>query len=129
MFLAHFLTAGRMREEVLRLPLQQGTTREPDMERPLFKPVGTPVLRLDTPALVVDVAVLEHNIDTVHAVFRQQPARLRPHVSAHRCPVIAHAQLAAGGTVGGIGVTTLGEAEVFNAHGFRDIDIIGFSQG
>jgi D-serine deaminase-like pyridoxal phosphate-dependent protein len=91
------------------------------MERPLFKPVGTPVLQLDTPALVVDLAVLEQNIDTVHTVFRQRQARLRPHVSAHRCPIIAHAQLAAGGTVGGIGVTTLGEAEVFNAHGFRDI--------
>jgi len=91
------------------------------MERPLFKPVGTPVMRLDTPALVVDLTVLEQNMHTVHALFRQQQARLRPHVSAHRCPNIAHVQIAAGGTVGGISVTTLGEAEVFAAHGCRDL--------
>jgi D-serine deaminase-like pyridoxal phosphate-dependent protein len=93
------------------------------MERPLYKPVGTPVKQLDTPALVVDLAALEHNLETVHAFFRQHQAKLRPHVSAHRCPVLAHKQLAAGGTVGGISVTTLGEAEVFAAHGFSDIFI------
>jgi D-serine deaminase-like pyridoxal phosphate-dependent protein len=91
------------------------------MERPLFKPVGTAVMRLDTPALVVDLTILEQNIATVHALFLQQQARLRPHVSAHRCPSIAHMQTAAGGTVGGISVTTLGEAEVFAAHGCRDL--------
>src|SRR5919108_5910821 len=91
------------------------------MERPLFKPVGTAVMRLDTPALVVDLTVLEQNINTVHALFRQQQAKLRPHVSAHRCPHIAHLQTAAGGTVGGISVTTLGEAEVFAAHGCHDL--------
>jgi D-serine deaminase-like pyridoxal phosphate-dependent protein len=91
------------------------------MERPLFKAVGTPVLQLDTPALVVDLSVLERNIATVHAFFRQCEARLRPHVSVHRCPAIAHKQLAAGDTVEGISVTTLGEAEVFAAYGFSDI--------
>ncbi len=91
------------------------------MERPLFKPVSTPVLQLDTPALVVDVAALQHNITTVHGFFQTQQVKLRPHVSAHRCPVIAHKQLAAGGTTGGISVTTLGEAEVFATHGFPEI--------
>jgi D-serine deaminase-like pyridoxal phosphate-dependent protein len=94
------------------------------MERPLFRPVGTPVTRLDTPALVVDLAVLEQNIDAVHAVFQQHQARLRPHVTAHRCPSLAHMQMAAQGTVGGISVTTLGEAEVFAAHGCRDIFVV-----
>jgi D-serine deaminase-like pyridoxal phosphate-dependent protein len=91
------------------------------MERPIFKSVGTPVLQLDTPALVVDVATLQHNITTVHGFFQSHRVKLRPHVSAHRCPVIAHKQLAAGGTTGGISVTTLGEAEVFAAHGFQHI--------
>lgn len=91
------------------------------MERPLFKPVGTPVQQLDTPALVVDVAALEHNLTTVHQFFQPHQVKLRPHVSAHRCPVIAHKQLAAGGTSGGISVTTLGEAEVFATHGFQEI--------
>jgi D-serine deaminase-like pyridoxal phosphate-dependent protein len=91
------------------------------MERPLFKPVGTPVEQLDTPALVVDLAILERNIDTLHGFFRQQDAKVRPFVESHRCPAIAHKQLAAGGTVGGICVGTVGQAEVFIEHGFTDI--------
>lgn len=94
------------------------------MERPLFKSPGTPVRQLDTPALVVDLGALEHNLETVHAFFRQREAKLRPHVSAHRCPAIAHRQLAAGGTLGGISVTTVGEAEVFATHGFTDILVV-----
>ncbi|MGQ4808244.1 D-threonine aldolase [Candidatus Entotheonellaceae bacterium PAL068K] len=78
-------------------------------------------MQLDTPALVVDLSVLGQNINTVHAFFEQSQAKLRPHVSAHRCPAIAHLQMASAGTVGGISVTTLGEAEVFASHGFRDI--------
>ncbi len=91
------------------------------MERPLFKPVGTPAAQLDTPTLVVDQDALSHNIDTVHAFFSQRGVKLRPHVSAHRCPVIAHKQLSANGNVGGISVTTLGEADIFAAHGFTDM--------
>jgi D-serine deaminase-like pyridoxal phosphate-dependent protein len=95
------------------------------MERPIFKPVGTPVEQLDTPALVVDLAILEGNIDTLHAFFRQHDAKARPHVESHRCPAIAHKQLAAGGTVGGVAVSTVGQAEVFIEHGFTDILVAG----
>jgi D-serine deaminase-like pyridoxal phosphate-dependent protein len=91
------------------------------MERPIFKSVGTPVEHLDTPTLVVDLAILEHNIDTLHAFFHQRAAKVRPHMESHRCPAIAHKQLAAGGTVGGICVSTLGQAEVFTEHGFTDV--------
>lgn len=91
------------------------------MERPVFKPTGTPVQDLDTPALVVDVDTLERNLETVHSFFRQRDSKLRPRMEAHRCPAIAHKQLAAGGTVGGICVSTLGQAEVFAEAGFRDI--------
>jgi D-serine deaminase-like pyridoxal phosphate-dependent protein len=95
------------------------------MERPIFKPVGTPVEQLDTPTLVVDLAILASNIDILHAFFRQHEAKARPHIESHRCPAIAHKQLAAGGTVGGIAVSTVGQAEVFNAHGFTDILVAG----
>lgn len=91
------------------------------MERPIFKPVGTPVMELDTPALVVDLTILEHNIVTLHTFFQQRAAKVRPFVSTHLCPCLAHKQLAAGGTVGGVGVSTLAQAEVFAAHGFSDI--------
>ena len=91
------------------------------MERPIFKPVGTPVEQLDTPALVVDLATFERNLDTLHAFFHQCDAKVRPHIEAHLCPAIAHKQLAAGGAVGGIGVSTVGQAEVFAKYGFTDI--------
>jgi len=67
------------------------------------------------------LAILERNIDTLHAFFLQHAAKVRPQVESHRCPAIAHKQLAAGGTVGGICVSTVGQAEVFAQHGFTDI--------
>ena len=91
------------------------------MERPIFKPVGTPADELDTPSLVVDLDVLEANIETVHGAFRGGAARLRPRVDAHYTPAIAHKQIAAGGTAGGIAVATLGQAEAFAQAGFDDI--------
>ena len=91
------------------------------MERPVWKPIGTPARELDTPALVIDVAALEHNIETLHSFFRKAPAKVRPYVPAHRCPAIAHKQLAAGGTVGGVCVGVVGGAEVFAASGVADI--------
>jgi D-serine deaminase-like pyridoxal phosphate-dependent protein len=91
------------------------------MERPIFKPIGTPATQLDTPALVVDLAVLERNLDVLHGFFRPRDAKVRPHMDAHLCPAIAHKQLAAGGTVGGISVSTVGQAEVFAKYGLTDI--------
>ena len=91
------------------------------MERPIFQPVGTPTLELDTPALVLDLEVMEQNIRVMRDFFQQATARLRPHVSCHQCPNVARRQLAAEGTVGGIAVTTLGEAEVFSDSGFGDL--------
>ena len=91
------------------------------MERPIFKPIGTPEEELDTPALVVDLGKLERNIETMASFFRNGKAKLRPHIAAHGSPAIAHMQLAAGGTVGGVTATTLGQAEVFAANGFADV--------
>ena len=92
-----------------------------DMERPVFQPVGTPVYEIDTPALVVDLVAMELNIEVMHSYFRQSSAKLRPHVAGHQCPQIAHRQLDAGGTVGGISVNTVGEAEVFSESGINNI--------
>ena len=91
------------------------------MERPIFKAPGTRVEKLDTPALVIDLGELEHNIETVHSFFRGADAKLRPHVEAHRCPAIAAMQLASEGTVGGISVNTIGLAEHFANSGVNDI--------
>lgn len=91
------------------------------MERPIYQPVGTSTLELDTPALVLDLEVMQENIEILHRFFRQAPARVRPHVSCHQCPNIARRQLAAGGTCGGIAVASAGEAQVFSDAGFTDI--------
>ncbi len=94
------------------------------MERPIFKPVGTPSDELDTPSLVVDLDILEENIEIMHGSVREGRARLRPRVDVHCTPAIAHKQLAAGGTVGGITAMTLGQAEVFAQAGFSDILVV-----
>ncbi len=91
------------------------------MERPIFQPVGTPVEELDTPALVIDLDVMDRNIRTFQGYFAASAAKARPVVTSHLCPQIGHRQLAVEGTVGGIAVTTLGEAEVFANSGFSDI--------
>ncbi len=91
------------------------------MERPIFQPVGTLVEELDTPALVVDLDVMDRNIQTFQGYFKDTAAKARPVVTSHLCPQIARRQLDALGTVGGIAVTTLGEAEVFANSGFADI--------
>lgn len=91
------------------------------MERPIFKPIGTNTEELDTPSLIVDVEALDHNIAAMASFFADRPAKLRPHVEAHRTPAIAHKQIAAGGHAGGIAVSTVGQAEVFAQNGFHDI--------
>ena len=91
------------------------------MERPIFQSPGTPMEELDTPALVVDLEVMERNIATVHDCFSHTSVKIRPHAGRHQCPQIAHRQLRAGSTMGGIGVTTVGEAEVFSDAGFGHI--------
>ena len=93
------------------------------MERPVFQPVGTPVEELDTPALVVDLDVMDSNISRFHSTFKANGSefQIRPHVSTHQCPHIAHIQAAAAGPGTGIAVNTVGEAEVFAGAGFDDI--------
>lgn len=48
------------------------------------------VSELQTPALVVDTAALEHNLTTMAAAL--PGARLRPHVKAHKCTMLAGRQ-------------------------------------
>jgi len=86
------------------------------VERPIFQPVGTPAEELDTPALVVDLGIMEQNIAVLHdAVGSSDGGRIavRPHVSCHGCPEIAQVQLSTAGNAGGIAVGSLSEAEAF----------------
>lgn len=81
--------------------------------------IGMPLQELDTPALVIDLAVMEKNISTMAGYFAGVGANLRPHVKTHKCPIIAHKQLQAGAK--GITCSKLGEADVMVQSGIRDI--------
>jgi D-threonine aldolase len=52
------------------------------------------VADLPTPALVVDVGALDHNLEVMAAAL--PGGRLRPHVKAHKCTSLARRQAAAG---------------------------------
>jgi D-serine deaminase-like pyridoxal phosphate-dependent protein len=82
-------------------------------------PAGTPKLDLDTPALCLDIEVVEANIKRMADAFRDTPVRLRPHAKTHKSPILAQMQLAQGAI--GITCAKLGEAEVMAAAGIRDI--------
>ena len=62
--------------------------------------------------------------EAVHSFFRTRQAKIRPDVGVHGCPAIAHRQLASDGTVDGVSVRTVGQAEVFVQHGFEDVLIV-----
>jgi D-serine deaminase-like pyridoxal phosphate-dependent protein len=74
---------------------------------------------LETPALVVDVDVLERNIATMAERMRERGVRLRPHAKTHKCHEVASRQLEQGAA--GLTVASLGEAEAFAARGFEDL--------
>ena len=82
---------------------------------------GTLVEELDTPALLIDLPTFERNIAKVAKFYQETEAKLRPHVKGHKSPDIAHIQIAAGGTNGGVCTAKLGEAEVMVQAGIRDV--------
>jgi D-serine deaminase-like pyridoxal phosphate-dependent protein len=58
--------------------------------------VGESLQDVDTPALVVDLDILERNLDRMARAVADTGARLRPHAKSHKCPEIALKQIAAG---------------------------------
>ena len=74
---------------------------------------------LDTPALLIDLDVLEANIAHIAQTCRAHGVAWRPHFKGHKTLEIARKQLAAGAI--GITCAKLGEAEVLAAGGIRDI--------
>jgi D-serine deaminase-like pyridoxal phosphate-dependent protein len=74
---------------------------------------------IDTPALLVDLDVMERNIATMSAFFAGRSTTLRPHFKSPKTPAIARRLLAAGAV--GMTCAKVGEAEVLVEHGVRDI--------
>ena len=69
------------------------------------------VHEIPTPALVVDIAAMQRNIERAASYFAARSSKLRPHFKAHKTPAIAKRQLAAGSCTG-LTCATVGEAEV-----------------
>jgi D-serine deaminase-like pyridoxal phosphate-dependent protein len=95
------------------------------IERPILEHarslLGKPGSRyaVATPALILDVDVLDRNIRRMADRARDAGLRLRPHAKSHKCSFIAKRQLAAGAA--GICCAKLGEAEALAAAGIESI--------
>jgi len=74
---------------------------------------------LDTPALTIDLDILEKNIRETAEDCRKHDIALRVHTKTHKTPEIAKMQLEAGAN--GIVCQKVGEAEVMVAAGIDDI--------
>ncbi len=90
---------------------------------PLAADVALPIpasdQRLDTPAVLVDLDVVEANIARMAAFARRTGLALRPHIKTHKSIAMARRQMDAGAT--GICCATATEAEVMIAGGVRDV--------
>jgi D-serine deaminase-like pyridoxal phosphate-dependent protein len=74
---------------------------------------------LSTPALAVDLGVLERNLDRMAKSCRDQGVGLRPHTKTHKTPEVARLQMDRGAR--GLTVAKVGEAEVMAQAGLDDI--------
>src|SRR5215510_9264219 len=72
-----------------------------------------------TPAVVIDLDRVEHNISRVQRLCDQAEVANRPHIKTHKSPVLAQMQVAAGAK--GITCQKIGEAEVMADAGIDDI--------
>src|SRR5262245_47072979 len=77
------------------------------------------ISELETPAVIVDLDVMERNLSRMAAYCRSKKLRLRPHTKTHKIPELAKRQLASGAN--GITVAKIGEAEVMANAGITDI--------
>ncbi|MDB5954675.1 DSD1 family PLP-dependent enzyme [Ramlibacter sp.] len=79
----------------------------------------TPIPDLPTPAALIDVPCMQHNIARMQQRMEALGVKFRPHVKTSKSLPVVQAQMAAGAR--GITVSTLKEAEQFFAAGIADI--------
>ena len=77
------------------------------------------IQHLQTPALILDMNVLEKNMATMNALLANTHLKLRPHYKSSKCTAIAHMQMAAGAI--GLCCAKLSEAEDLADAGIEDI--------
>src|SRR5215210_3294267 len=74
---------------------------------------------LDTPAVVVDLDIMDRNLSRMADYCREHQLLLRPHTKTHKIPELAKRQIVVGAT--GITVAKISEAEVMLDAGITDI--------
>jgi D-serine deaminase-like pyridoxal phosphate-dependent protein len=74
---------------------------------------------LDTPAIVIDLDIMERNLERVARYSRENSLRLRPHTKTHKIPALGRRQIELGAA--GLAVAKTTEAEVMLATGTPDI--------
>ena len=68
-----------------------------------YRPLpGTHIKDLDTPCLLIDLDALEDNFRLIADSYRNRPCKMRAHIKNLKSPILAHMQMRAGGTVGGV---------------------------
>ena len=77
------------------------------------------VSEIETPAVIVDLDVIDRNLSRMAEYCHGKNLNLRPHTKTHKIPELAKLQLAGGGC--GITVAKIGEAEVMVEAGITDI--------
>src|SRR6266508_5500224 len=80
---------------------------------------AAPRIDVETPALLLDLGVVERNLAHMAERARRLGVALRPHIKTHKCVELGRRQLAHGAA--GITVSTLAEAEAFARAGFTDL--------
>ncbi len=81
--------------------------------------MNTVLDEIDSPALLVDLDVVERNLARGHRRLKAKGVAVWPHVKTHKAPWLASLQVRHGAD--GITVAKLGEAEVMLEAGIRDI--------
>src|SRR5690349_11952784 len=76
-------------------------------------PAPVRVSDLDTPAILIDLDIMERNLRKLSDYAREHHLRLRPHTKTHKIPALARKQIALGAA--GLTVAKVGEAEVMLA--------------
>src|SRR5713101_3560061 len=81
-------------------------------------PIGQSIQALDTPAVLVDLDLLERNVARMAAFAAEHTIALRPHAKSHKTLGIAERQRSAGAR--GFTVAKLDEADAYLAAGIDD---------
>jgi len=79
----------------------------------MTSPTALRVSDLETPALVIDLDIMERNLGKLAEYSKKHALRVRPHTKTHKIPALARKQLDLGAA--GLTVAKVGEAEVMLA--------------